>query len=60
MSLLTISQSPHLKGPITTAKIMMTVTLALVPGMAVQVVFYGLSFLLVLAQSVVACVATEC
>lgn len=59
MSLLTISQSPHLKGPITTRKIMLTVILALVPGLIVQTFFYGVSFLLVLIQFVISCVSIE-
>lgn len=59
MNALTISQSPHLKGPITTQKIMVVVILALVPGLAVQTWFHGLSFLWTLIQFTATCVAIE-
>jgi electron transport complex protein RnfD len=59
MTMLTISQSPHLKAPFTTQKIMLAVIMALLPAILVQIWFYGFNFVLVLIQAVLASVLTE-
>lgn len=59
MNKLLVSPSPHLHVKTSTASLMRDVVIALLPAVAVSVVFYGWSELLVLATSVVSCVLLE-
>lgn len=54
-----VSPSPHVHASTSTRSIMLDVILALLPAVAVSVVFYGLAELLILAVSVASCVAIE-
>lgn len=59
MERLLVSPSPHLHSKTTTPVLMRDVVIALIPAVVVSVVFYGLAELLVLAVSVISCVALE-
>ena len=59
MERLLVSPSPHIHSKTTTSVLMRDVVIALIPAIAVSVVFYGLAALLVLAVSVISCVLLE-
>lgn len=59
MDKLIYSGSPHIRGNSSTKRIMIDVTLALLPACIMGIVFFGLRALLVLALAVVAAVASE-
>lgn len=59
MEKLLVSPSPHIHVQTTTPNLMRDVVIALVPAAVVAVVFYGWSELLVLAVSILGCVAFE-
>ncbi len=59
MERLLVSPSPHLHSKTTTPVLMRDVVIALIPAVVISVVFYGLAELLVLAVSVISCVALE-
>ncbi len=59
MQKLLVSPSPHIHADVTTRKIMLDVIIALLPATLVAVFFYGWSELLVLAVSILSCVALE-
>lgn len=54
-----VSPSPHIHTNVSTASLMRDVIIALCPAIAVSVVFYGWSELLILAVSVASCVLLE-
>lgn len=54
-----VSLSPHIRAKDTTMSIMLDVIIAIIPALAVGVYVYGLRALLVIALSVVSCVASE-
>lgn len=54
-----VSPSPHIHVQTTTPNLMRDVVIALIPAAVVAVVFYGWSELLVLAVSILGCVAFE-
>lgn len=54
-----VSPSPHIHAKQSTSSLMGDVVLALLPAIAVSVVFYGWKELLVLAVSAISCVAIE-
>ena len=54
-----VSVSPHLRAPENTARVMRAVSLSLVPAVLASVYIFGWRALLVIAVSVVVCVATE-
>lgn len=56
---LDITAAPHLHAPDSTTRIMWTVVYTLLPIVALSAWFFGISALLVVATSVLACVATE-
>ena len=56
---LVVSVSPHIRSGKTTAGIMWTVILSLVPAMVANVYFFGMSALAVLLSSVLSCVIIE-
>lgn len=53
------SSSPHVKTPLTTRRIMIEVSIALLPACIMGIVYFGLVALLTLAVSVVAAIASE-
>jgi len=59
MNRLLVSPSPHIHAAVSTKSLMRDVVIALMPAVAVSVVFYGWKELLVLMVSVISCVATE-
>ena len=59
MSKLIVSPSPHLHTKTSTKSLMRDVVIALLPAVAVSVLFYGWSELLVLGVSVASCVLLE-
>lgn len=59
MDRLLVSPSPHLHRAISTKSIMLDVIIALLPAVIVSTLFYGFSELLILAVSVLSCVAVE-
>ena len=59
MERLLVSPSPHLHRAISTKSIMLDVIIALLPAVIVSALFYGFSELLILAVSVLSCVAVE-
>ncbi len=59
MRKLIVSPAPHVHGNESTRKIMLDVIIALAPSMLVAVYFFGLSAIMLLAVSVVACVGLE-
>lgn len=59
MDRLLVSPSPHLHRAISTKSIMLDVIIALLPAVIVSALFYGFSELLILAVSVLSCVAAE-
>lgn len=59
MDRLLVSPSPHLHKAISTKSIMLDVIIALLPAVIVSALFYGFSELLILAVSVLSCVAVE-
>ena len=59
MNKLLVSPSPHLHSDLSTKRLMRDVVIALLPAIAVSVVFYGWKELLVLAVSVLSCVCIE-
>lgn len=54
-----VSPNPHIHANVSTTSIMRDVIIALLPAVAVSVVFYGWAELLVLGVSVASCVAIE-
>ncbi len=54
-----VSPSPHIHAAVSTRSLMRDVIIALMPAVIVSVLFYGWSELLVMAVSVVSCVALE-
>lgn len=54
-----VSPSPHVHSALSTRRLMLDVVIALLPATIVSVIFYGWRELLLLAVSIVACVATE-
>ncbi|MFR9649673.1 MAG: RnfABCDGE type electron transport complex subunit D [Rikenellaceae bacterium] len=56
---LTVSPSPHLSGEASTSRIMRDVVYALLPALAVSVLFFGVSSLLIAAIAIFSCVAFE-
>lgn len=59
MDRLLVSPSPHLHRAISTKSIMLDVIIALLPAVIISALFYGFSELLILAVSVLSCVAVE-
>lgn len=59
MDKMLVSPSPHIHSDESTRTLMRDVVIALLPAVIVSVLFYGWSELLVLAVSVVSCVALE-
>lgn len=59
MDKMLVSPSPHIHAAVSTRTLMRDVIIALVPAIAVSVLFYGWSELLVLAVSVASCVLLE-
>lgn len=59
MPLLTVSPSPHVRGTITTQKIMGLVLLALLPAAISGVIFFGIRALLLMLFCIVICLLTE-
>ena len=59
MNRLISTVSPHFHSPRTTRSIMLDVIIALVPAMAASVIFFGLRSLLVIADCVAVCIASE-
>lgn len=59
MNKLLVSPSPHLHTSTSTKSLMRDVVIALLPGVAVSVLFYGWAELLVLGVSVASCVLLE-
>lgn len=59
MSQYLVSPSPHIHSSVSTRSIMLDVLLALLPAVAVSVLFYGWSELLILAVSTLSCVVLE-
>ena len=59
MNKLLVSPSPHLHTKTSTKSLMRDVVIALLPAVAVSVLFYGWSELLILGVSVVSCVLLE-
>ena len=59
MDKLLVSPSPHLHRAISTKSIMLDFIIALLPAVIVSALFYGFSELLILAVSVLSCVAVE-
>ncbi|MBC8531559.1 RnfABCDGE type electron transport complex subunit D [Gehongia tenuis] len=57
--LLVVSSSPHIRGSLTVRKIMMDVTIALLPAGIMGVYFYGWHALLIMVLSVASAVLTE-
>ncbi len=55
----TVSSTPHIKSNDTTSKIMLDVTLALLPATVVGVIYFGFSALLVILTSVLSAVGFE-
>ena len=56
---LTVASSPHIRGNFRTNRIMLDVVLALLPGLGVGIVRFGLNALLVTLVSIAAAVAAE-
>lgn len=56
---LIVSPSPHLRSKDTTASIMMWVAIALVPGIAVSLYYFGLEAARVMVLAIVSCLAFE-
>ena len=59
MNKLLVSPSPHIHADVSTRTLMRDVIIALLPAVAVSVVFYGWKELLVLGVSVACCVLLE-
>ena len=59
MDKILVSPNPHLHSKTTTKVLMRDVVIALLPAVVVSVVFYGWKELLVLAVSVLSCLAIE-
>jgi electron transport complex protein RnfD len=59
INLLTVSHSPHLSAPESVEKIMYRVLIAMVPALAVSLVFFGLGALIVTSVAVASCLLFE-
>jgi electron transport complex protein RnfD len=59
MSKMIVSPSPHIHSPQSTTTLMRDVIIALAPAAVVSILYYGWSALMLLAVSVVSCVAFE-
>ena len=59
MNGLIVSPAPHIHANVSTRSLMRDVIIALLPAVAVSVVFYGLGEIVVLASSVLSCVLIE-
>lgn len=58
-NLITISPSPHAQTPVTTQRLMLHVIIALVPAVLVALYYFGLGAAIVIATSIIGCVAVE-
>ncbi|MCF0143158.1 MAG: RnfABCDGE type electron transport complex subunit D [Parasporobacterium sp.] len=56
---LNISSNPHVRGPITTQKIMLLVIIALIPAWVAGIIHYGINAVLLVLVTVATCVLTE-
>lgn len=57
--LITISPSPHAQTPVTVRRLMLNVIVALIPAVLVSLYCFGLGAAVVLATSILGCVAVE-
>lgn len=57
--LLTISPSPHVSGTNSVSKLMLGVVFALLPALAVSIVFYGIGAIIVTVTALASCVLFE-
>lgn len=58
-NLITISPSPHAQTPTTVTRLMLHVIIALVPAVLVALYYFGIGAAIVIATSIVGCVAAE-
>lgn len=58
-NLITISPSPHAQTPTTVTRLMMHVIIALIPAVLVALYYFGLGAAIVIATSLIGCVAVE-
>lgn len=58
-NLITISPSPHAQTPTTVTRLMMHVIIALIPAVLVALYYFGLGAAIVIATSIIGCVAVE-
>lgn len=54
-----VSSSPHIRGPVTTQRLMMLVIIALMPAFAVSIYVFGARVLLICALCIGTCIVTE-
>ena len=59
MNKVLVSPSPHIHADVSTARIMRDVVIALLPSVAVSIVYYGWSSVMLLAVSVITCILVE-
>ena len=59
MSKVLVSPSPHIHADISTARIMRDVVIALLPSVAVSILYYGWHSVMLLAVSVITCILVE-
>ena len=59
MNKVLVSPSPHIHADVSTAGIMRDVVIALLPSVAVSIVYYGWSSVMLLAVSVITCILVE-
>ncbi|MCM1521939.1 MAG: RnfABCDGE type electron transport complex subunit D [Muribaculaceae bacterium] len=58
-NLITISPSPHAQTPTTVQRLMLHVIIALIPAVLVALYYFGLGAAIVIATSIIGCVAVE-
>lgn len=58
-NLITISPSPHAQTPVTVQRLMLHVIIALIPAVLVALYYFGLGAFIVIATSIIGCVAVE-
>lgn len=58
-NLLTVSSSPHIKSPMTTQKLMLSVIIALVPAFLCSLYFFGIGAIIVTSTAIISCVVFE-
>lgn len=58
-NLITISPSPHAQTPTTVTRLMMHVIIALIPAVLVALYYFGLGAAIIIATSIIGCVAVE-